>query len=207
MFEQSMSLLLHGEFVCPVRYPDAYRFLAEEAHQRDADAFLARIGRRLAKTALGGAWYMAYDQVGQEERRAIRDEFTPMKQDIRFLVDFFVKAMSASGRQDFYSRGDTISANALMAAIEDNPGLRAEFQSLASLGRGGNGDGKFRTVLARQLRYLKDEGYLIEANPEREIYQVTGKIEYLIEVVQFLMNNDSIADDVEEPDTGNMDLF
>lgn len=55
MFEQTLTLLLAGEFVCAVRYPDACRFLEDEAQRRDAEAFLARLGRRLASTRQPGS--------------------------------------------------------------------------------------------------------------------------------------------------------
>ncbi|AUT64867.1 hypothetical protein C2L65_35175 [Paraburkholderia terrae] len=197
-----MSLLLSGEFVCEVRYPDAFRFLAADAHQKDANAYLARIGRTLAMTELGGAWYAAYDRINQEEKRAIKDEFTQIKQRIRFLVEFFVKAMRATNQEVFYSRGDKIEAHALMAAIDGNPGLRAEFQAMGTVGRGGATDGKMKSSLDRQLALLVDTGYLVVSNAEREIYQVTGKIEYLTEIVQFLMTTDNIPEDMgDEQDT------
>lgn len=67
---------------------------------------------------------------------------------------------------------------------------------------GGATDGKLKGSLDRQLRVLVDEGYLTVANAEREIYSVTGKIEYLTEIVLFLTTTDKITDDIaEEPDT------
>ncbi|WP_448166817.1 condensin complex protein MksE [Burkholderia ambifaria] len=202
MFEKVMSLLLSGEFICEVRYPDAYRFLQEESNQLDVNAYLTRIGRTLVATEQGGSWYAAYARIGQDEKKAIREEFSRIKQKIRFLVEFLVKAMRATNQEVFFSRGDVIEAHALMAAIDGNPGLRAEFQALGNVGRGGATDGKLKGSLDRQLRVLVDEGYLIVANAEREIYSVTGKIEYLTEIVQFLMTTDDITDDIaEEPDT------
>lgn len=207
MFEQSMSLLLSGEFVCEVSHSEAYRFLTVESNQKDANAYLTRIGRTLAVTEQGGAWYVAYDHIGQGEKRAIKEEFARIKQRIRFLVEFFVKAMRATERELFYSRGDKIEAHALMAAIDGNPGLRAEFQALGNVSRGGTPDGKMKSSLNRQLRMLVDEGYLIVANAEREIYQVTGKIEYLTEIVQFLMTTDNIAYDIDEYQVAPAQLF
>ncbi|XLZ71483.1 hypothetical protein ABT364_05805 [Massilia sp. SR12] len=198
MFDQAMPLLLKGEFICEVRYPDAFRFLTIEANQKDANAYLARIGRTLVMTEQHGAWYAAYERVGPEERRATKEEFTRVKQKIRFLVDFFVKAMRASGLEVFYSRSDKIEAHALMAAIDGNPGLRAEFQALGTVGRGGATDGKLKGSLDRQLKLLVDDGFLVCVNEEREIYQVTGKIEYLTELVQFLMTAENIGDDIAE---------
>ncbi|MDB5800585.1 MAG: hypothetical protein JWL63_1524 [Rhodocyclales bacterium] len=207
MFENAMSLLLSGEFVCEVRYPEAFRFFADEANQKDANAYLARIGRKLAVTEQGGAWYAAYDRIGQNEKRAIKDDFSRIKHRIRFLVEFFVKVMRASNMEVFYSRGDKIEFHALMALIDGNPGLRAEFQALGKLTSGGSADGRLRSTLDRQFKDLVGDGYLIAANEEREIYQVTGKIEYLTEVVQFLMSTAKIPDDLVEDQDLNVALF
>jgi hypothetical protein len=50
MFQHTLTLLLSGEFIRAVRYPDAWRFLADEAQRREAETLLARLGRRQAPT-------------------------------------------------------------------------------------------------------------------------------------------------------------
>ena len=50
MFQHTLTRLLSGEFICAVRYPDARRFLEDEAQRREAKALLARLGRRQALT-------------------------------------------------------------------------------------------------------------------------------------------------------------
>ena len=198
MFEQTLTLLLAGEFICSIRYPDAWRFLEDEGQRREVDAFLGKLGRRLARTRQGGSWFAAYKQVGAEERRAMRDGFAEIKHNLRLLVGFFVHVMQALRQDQFLAPGSLIEANRLMAAIDQNPNLRSELQALAGLGKGPTGDGTLRGTLERLLKKLRDEGYLVLANPEREIYEVTGKIEYLQEVVDFLMTHQSIPDEVEE---------
>jgi hypothetical protein len=79
MFEQTLTLLLAGEFICSIRYPDAWRFLEDEGQRREVDAFLGKLGRRLARTRQGGSWFAAYKQIGAEERRAMRDGFAEIK--------------------------------------------------------------------------------------------------------------------------------
>ncbi len=198
MFEQTVTLLLSGEFICNVRYPDAWRFLADEAQRKDVDAFLGRLDRRLASTRQGGAWFAAYQQIGGDERRVMREIFADIKHNLRLLVGFFVHVMQAMRQDQFLAPGSIIEANRLMAAIDENPNLRGELQALAGLGKGPVGDGTLRGNLERLLKKLRDDGYLVLANPEREIYEVTGKIEYLQEVVDFLMAHQSIPDEVEE---------
>jgi hypothetical protein len=198
MFEQTLTLLLAGEFICGIRYPDAWRFLEDEGQRQEVDAFLGKLGRRLARTRQGGSWFVAYKQIGAEERRAMRDGFAEIKHNLRLLVGFFVHVMQALRQDQFLAPGSLIEANRLMAAIDQNPNLRSELQALAGLGKGPTGDGTLRGTLERLLKKLRDEGYLVLANPEREIYEVTGKIEYLQEVVDFLMAHQSIPDEVEE---------
>jgi hypothetical protein len=198
MFEQTVTLLLAGEFICDVRYPEAWRFLTEEVQRNDVDAFLGRLGRRLARTRQGGAWFAAYKAIGSEERRAMREVFADIKHNLRLLVGFFVHVMQALRQDQFLAPGSLIEANRLMAAIDENPSLRGELQTLAGLGKGPMGDGTLRGTLERLLKKLRDDGYLVLANPEREIYEVTGKIEYLQEVVDFLMAHEAIPDEVEE---------
>jgi hypothetical protein len=203
MFEQTLTLLLAGEFICSVRHPDAWRFLEDEGQRNDVEAFLARLSRRLARTRQGGAWFAAYTDIGTDERRAMRDGFADIKHNLRLLVGFFVHVMQALRQDQFLAPGSIVEANRLMAAIDQNPNLRSELQALAGLGKGPTGDGTLRGTLERLLKKLRDDGYLVLANPEREIYEVTGKIEYLQEVVDFLMAHQSIPDEVEEEAEGD----
>lgn len=196
MFETTLTLLLSGEFICSIRYPDAWRFLEDEAQRRDAEQFLARLGRRLTRTRQGGAWFAAYQDIGRDERSAIREGFADIKHNLRLLVGFFVHVMQALRQEQFLAPGSIIESSRLMAAIDENPNLRVELQGLAGLGKGQGGDGTLRGTLERLLKRLRDDGYLVLANPEREIYEVTGKIEYLQEVVDFLMAHQSIPDEL-----------
>lgn len=203
MLERTLTLLLAGEFICGVRYPDAWRFLEDEGRRQEVDAFLRKLRRRLTRTRHGGAWFAAYVEIGKDERRAMREGFADIKHNLRLLVGFFVHVMQALRQDQFLAPGSIIEANRLMAAIDQNPNLRGELQALAGLGKGPTGDGTLRGTLERLLKKLRDEGYLLLANPEREIYEVTGKIEYLQEVVDFLMAHQSIPDEVEEETDGD----
>ena len=198
MFEQTLSLLLAGEFVCAVRYPEQWRLLQDEGQRREAERLLEKLGRRLARTRHEGAWFVAYKSIGPDERLAIRGEFTDIKHNLRLLVGFFVHVMQALHQEQFLAPGSVIEANRLMAAIDANPSLRRELQDIANLGKGTIGDGTLRGALDRLLKKLQNDGYLMLANPEREIYEVTGKIEYLQELVDFLMEHEQIRDELDE---------
>lgn len=195
--EQTLTLLLRGEWICLIRYPDAYRFLADESKRRDTESFLARLGRRLSCTRQGGAWFAAYIQIGPEERRAIREHFAVLKHDLRPLVDFFNLVMRAQRQDEFLAPGTVIESHALMAAIDGNLSLTTELKALAGYGKGTIGEGT-RSILDRLLRKLLDDGYLTLSNPERHIYKVTGKIEYFQAAIDFLMEHECVPEEIEE---------
>lgn len=55
------------------------------------------------------------------------------------------------------------------------------------------------------MKRLRENGYLVLANPEREIYRVTGKIEYLQEVVEFLMSHEGVVEELDdEPENASL---
>ncbi len=204
MFEQAMTLLLSGQFICAVSQPDAYRFLQDEANRKEMEVFLNRLGRRLVATRHGSAWYVAFTRLESEQRKGIREEYAEIKHNLRLVVGFFVHVMQALGHEEFLAPGSIIETHRLSAAIDENASLRNELQTLVNLGKASS-DGTLRTALERLLKKMRDEGYLMLANPEREIYVVTGKVEYLQEVVDFLMVHESVQEDVEEsPETGSL---
>lgn len=198
MFETVITLLLEGEFVCVVRYPEAFRYLEVPEQRMDVEGFLARLGRKLVATAHGSAFYAAYTRIDSTEREKIRVEFGKMKNQLRFLVGFFSHVMQALQDDSLLAPGSAVELNRLAAAIDANPSLRSELQSLANMTRSVTNDGTLRALLEKQVKLMVEHGYLALANAEREIFQVTGKIEYLQEVIDFVMAHESIPDEVRE---------
>ncbi len=72
MFEATVIKLLEGEFICRTAYPDLFSFLEDESTRRQVDGYLTQIGRRLAATSHGEAYYAAHRAVGPSERTEIR---------------------------------------------------------------------------------------------------------------------------------------
>jgi len=199
MFEQTLILLLRGEWICHITHPDAYRFLGKDSNRLDAEAFLARVGRRLTVTRQGGAWFAAYDQIGPDERKVIREHFADLKNDLRPLVDFFTLVMRAQRQDEFLAPGTVIESHSLMAAIDANASLTTELKALARFGKGTVGDGT-RGIFDRLLRKFLEDGYLTLSNAERQVYQVTGKIEYFQAAMDFLMDHECVPEELEEDD-------
>lgn len=201
MFERVVMLLLAGEFICKVSHPEEFRSLEREDERREIDRYLSRIGRRLAQTRHQSGYYLAFVRCGEQEKETIRHHFSEIKASLTPVVMFFQLVMRATGREELLMHGAIIESSAMMAKIDQDAGLRNELQTVATIYKTIATDGAHRSMFERILRKLKDSGYLALANAERGLYQVTAKVEYLLEIVRFLQDNDETLKGImdEEP--------
>jgi len=202
-FERVILLLLSGDFICKVSHPDAFKFLEREEERAEVDRYLSRIGRRLARTSHQAGYYLTFIRVGEDERDTVRSHFAEIKGTLTPVVLFFQLVMRATGREDMLMHGAIIESSTLMSQIDQDAGLRNELQTVATIYKAIAADGAHRSMFERILRKLKESGYLSLVNAERGFYQVTSKVEYLLEVVRFLQENDeTLKGLVEEDQTG-----
>jgi hypothetical protein len=190
MFERTVFLLLQGEFICQVSHPDEFGFLENEASFEEVSRYLARLDRKIARTPHSAGFYLAFSHVGESERDAIKAHFQDFKGTIGPVVLFFQMVMRATGREDLLMPGAILESNVIMSKIDQDPGLRNELQNVALVSRATGADGAYRTMFDKLLTRLRTGGYLTVANSERGLYQVTSKLEYVLDVVRFLQEND-----------------
>lgn len=207
MFKRIIPVLLSGEFICPVSFHEEHSYLPDNVNQNTVNEFLGKIGYRLTKTRHGAAFFATHLEVGdKDEKKDAKVLFTHIKHTLRPLVSFIEMVMRAMQNDEILAAGAVIESNKLMAAIDTNPSFRNDLQSLTTQLKGISADGTDRGRLDKVLRRFKDDGYLVLANADREIYQVTGKIEFILEVIEFLMEHEGIVDDEESelPEQGSL---
>ena len=197
MFEQVVQSLLAGDFICQVTNHSGYSFLYDQKNQNEVNAYVGRIGLNVAVTRQGGAFFVAHNADVDVDRKAIKEVFTEIKQTLRPLVSFLDMVMRVMQSDNLLVVGTPIEVNKLMGAIDANPTYRNDLQSLA-IQLKIQTDGTDRNRLEKVLRSFRDKGYLLLSNSEREIYQITGKIEFIQEVIAFLMEHDSIGEKEDE---------
>lgn len=208
MFEVVVIKLLEGRFICNSAYPDLFEYLRSEGVRREVDGYLSRIGRRLATTPNVQAYYSAHASVGQQERPEIRALFREIKHDLKPVLGFLNLAMQATNADTTLYAGDVIEFPTVLMRISENPHLGEALRGFASLGKEyGSNDSSQRAMLDKVLQQMTKSGYLIP-DRERDRYQVTGKIDYFYEVMDFLAENEeNIEDDTDtepEGETGRL---
>jgi len=208
MFEATVIKLLEGAFICRTAYPDLFSFLDDESTRRQVDGYLTQIGRRLAATAHGEAYYAAHRVVGPSERTEIRSLFKEVKHELRPVLGFLNLIMQAQRADRTLGTGDVIDFPKTLLHISENPHLGEMLRGFAALGKEfASSDANLRTLLDRLLQQMVKTGYLI---PDRQgdRFEVTGKIDYFYEVVDFLAENEQAIreaqDQESEGETGRL---
>jgi hypothetical protein len=202
MFETLIIKLLEGQFICNASYPDLFEYLRNEGVRREVDGYLSRIGRRLASTPNTQAYYAAHASIGPQERTEIRSLFREIKYDLKPVLGFLNLTMQATNADKTLYAGDVIDFPAVLMRISENPHLGEALRGFSSLGKEYSSDSSQRAMLDKVLQQMAKAGYLIP-DRERDRFQVTGKIDYFYEVMDFLAENEeNIQDDTDKEPEG-----
>ena len=162
----------------------------------DVDLYLRRIGRRLACTVGGHAYYMAYVRVGTDERSEVKRLFSEIKHELRPLVNFMKFTMQALRKDEAPSPGERIDFLGVLQAVTTQPQLADELRNFAALGRDFTAsDSALRPMLDRVFGQIVKGGYLVLLDRDREVYAFTGKLDFLLEAIEFLMANEQLVDE------------
>jgi hypothetical protein len=203
MFEDIVTRLIAGQFVCQVSDPEGYQYLCSSelvngrTRSNDIDLFLGRVGMKLSSTQSGAAYYVSYRDTEDKGRKAAKALFTEMKTNLRMLVDFFKLIMDATGNDFAVTPGQKVDLNKLTAIVSQNQSLIESLRKVSTQCRGVGGESD-RSRMDKVAKKLKQDGYLAEMNKEQDIYLFTGKIEYFHDTLMFLMTHDEISEEDEE---------
>jgi hypothetical protein len=189
-----LQLLLAGEYLCNVRYPNEYKALEPEAARDQVNAWLRHINMRLARIGASGAWFMTADMVTDRiatkfkgEMRDFRDVYGPAVR----MLDFI---RQTNPENPHCSPGERIQLVELEQLVYGSTTLSAQLRALIDVIHNGNSRVTDRENLRRLLEHLRKDGYVQLVDAGTESYVVTGKIEQLYAVLTFLDENKAIEE-------------
>ncbi|REE93792.1 condensin complex protein MksE [Cupriavidus plantarum] len=193
MIAQVLRCLLSGAFICPIAYQTEYNLLLLPENRDLVAETMKTLGYRLARTNPDdGAYYMAPLDLTdlpitrvKEELSRFRDVFGPAV----LLLDMIRQTNSV---EIGLSPGDVIRLASLEEVIIESASLESQLRDLAPVIRNFNPRASIRDNLRRVLEQLRAAGYVALVNSQAEIYQVTGKIEYLYSVVEYIAEHEVI---------------
>ena len=205
MNQQTLKLLLAGEYICPYRYPDHFSLLSDEAEQEEVNTWLLHINGRLARVGGEGAFFMASDVIGPNETSAVRQELLKVRDTYGPAVQILDFIRQADSGSIYLSPGEYIALYQLESAVAQSTTLENRLKAMFDVINNASNRNTNRTNLMRLMDQLVKDGYAILANKDQGTYQITGKIEQLYAVLQFLDEkkllpdaevDDQVADDV-----------
>ena len=139
------------------------------------------------------------ERIGPDERAEVKRLFSEIKHDLRPMVNFLKFTMQALRNEEAPSPGERIDYPAILRAVTTHPQLADELRNFAALGRDFTAsDSTARSMLDKVFTQVVKGGYLFLLDRDREVYAFTGKLDFLLEAIEFLMANEQIAD--EAPD-------
>lgn len=194
MFSEVAKALMSGAFICGITMKEAYDYLENDEQFAEMDAYLSRIGMQVAQTRERSAFYATSIPATREEKADVKRKFMTIKNELRPVVQFLTMTASALGNDLVLAPGFMIPKAKFVDVVNDNPGLRSDLKTLVASMRGTGADGTTSALIDKVLRKMVEFGYLHLANREKEIYQITGKIDHFHEIVEFLVEHEQIPE-------------
>lgn len=190
-----LERLLAGDFICQVTDEDAFRRLSNEQTQQEINHYLRPLNRRLVANDDNSVFFLGYHELTKEAREQLSSQFALTVQSLLPLLEWLQLVQETMGRDSALTAGDTIKLQEFILRTEDNQSLRQRLNQLA-------GD-RFFNSQSEQLdnqiklifRRLKEHGYLLQPHHDRQYYIVTGKIDYLIDVIRFIRDEEHLPVD------------
>ena len=207
MFDQLLKRLLQGEFICEVSDDAGFRYLQDPEKAAEVDGFLSRLGFRLSATQNQLAFFAAYRTIDGDARSDIRKVFQQFRIELQPVVEWLDMMMSCLNQDAALSPGDTLSFSSLLQVIEQNQALADRLQTFAKFKDFTSGDDSVKGRLEKLLSTLCKWGYLNLANRDTLIYQVTGKLDYFYQALQFIKEHEQLPIAQDEDDVTQESLF
>lgn len=206
MFEQVVTRLFEGAFVCESTAPEAFRWLSTEAGQQEVTEYLEKLGRRLSRTPNGQAYYATWKRITQGERAEVKRVFTNIKQSLRPVIHFITLCMEAERKDVTPAAGDRLEYASLLKTITTNSHLSEMLREFATMSKEfAVNDASTKSMLDKVIQQMERSGYLINISREHETYRFTGKLDYYYQVVDFLLENEQISDPAANEQDTNPD--
>ncbi|HEX5792437.1 MAG TPA: hypothetical protein VFY01_04125 [Rheinheimera sp.] len=187
--------LLAGDFICQVSDEDAFRHLSNEQTQQEINHYLRPLNRRLVANDDNSVFFLGYHELTKEAREQLSSQFALTVQSLLPLLEWLQLVQETMGRDSALTAGDTIKLQEFILRTEDNQSLRQRLNQLASDRFFNSQSEQLDNQIKLIFRRLKEHGYLLQPHQDRQYYIVSGKIDYLIDVIRFIRDEEHLPVD------------
>lgn len=187
-----MERLLAGEFICNISDSDAFRHLHNEQTRQNINDYLRPLNRRVVSNDSNTVYYSGYCEMTREVRNQLTSQFGVIINALLPLLEWMRLVQETLGQESALTAGDVLKLAEIVARVEDNQSLRHRLNQLAGNRFFNSQSPAADTQLKQIFNRLKENGYLKQPHAERQYFYVTGKIDYLIDVIQFIRDEEHL---------------
>lgn len=184
--------LLAGQFICAITDEANFAKLKDEEARERIDSYLRPLNRRIAANDEHSVYFLAFRDLDDHARDHLKQQLSVVMGSMLPLLEWLTYVQEAMGSDGILTAGDTLKLQELIVKTEDNPSLRQRLQNLAN-DRFFNSQSDAVDGQAKQIaKRLVEHGYLLQPHINRLYFTVTGKIDYLLELVRFIKDEENI---------------
>lgn len=187
-----LERLLAGEFICNVSDSDAFRHLHNEQTRQKINDYLRPLNRRVVSNDSSTVYYAGYCELTREARNQLSNQFSLIITALLPLLEWMRLVQETLGQENTLIAGDVLKLAEIIARVEDNQSLRHRLNQLASHRFFNSQSPAADTQLKLIFNRLKEHGYLRQPHADRHYFYVTGKIDYLIDVIRFIRDEEHL---------------
>lgn len=201
MVEQGPLLerLLAGEFICAVSDESAFRRLEDDGTRERLDTYLRPLNRRLATNDEGSVYFLAWRALDEAAREQLSRQLADTVNSLLPMLEWLQLVQETLGRDGLVAPGDVLKPADFSSRCEDNQGLRERLERLATDPFFGSQSDQLDAQLKQVFKRLKEHGYLLKPHADRQYFVVTAKIDYLIDLVRFIRDEENLPVDDQAP--------
>jgi hypothetical protein len=187
-----LERLLAGDFICQISDEDGFRHLSSEQTQQEINHYLRPLNRRLVSNDDNSVYFLGYHELNKAAREQLSSQFALTVQSLLPLLEWLQLVQETLGRDSALTAGDTIKLQEFVLRTEDNQSLRQRLNQLAADRFFNSQSDALDNQVKLIFRRLKEHGYLLQPHHDRQYYIVTGKIDYLIDVIRFIRDEEHL---------------
>ncbi|MGM0536612.1 MAG: condensin complex protein MksE [Pseudomonadota bacterium] len=194
-----LERLLAGEFICAVSDESAFRRLQDDEIREQLDTYLRPLNRRLATNDEGSVYFLAWRALDEGAREQLSRQLADTVNSLLPMLEWLQLVQEALGRDGLAAPGDVLKPADFSSRCEDNQGLRERLERLATDPFFGSQSDQLDAQLKQVFKRLKEHGYLLQPHADRQYFVVTAKIDYLVDLVRFIRDEENLPVDDQPP--------
>lgn len=188
-----LEKLLSGLFICEITDEDSFRFLKVSSNREAISQQLNVLNRQLSSAADEQVYYASYQTIGDSEREKLTKQFEDVSNHLLPLIEWLLLVQEALNKDLSLSQGMNLRLNELQTVIEDTPAYAEQLNKISRYAMFGSKAAELDAQLKLIFKRLVELGYLIKPNQDKQIYTVTGKIDYLFDVLKFIDETEQLG--------------